>query len=341
MQGVETGVITKNSGGFGFIKPDDANSSEMFVMPAGCVGFGSNIPPLGTQVRYEVVTDAKTGRPRAENVVPPSGFDPAPAAWEPMPPQQDLLLSSGRLTGTVLKNNGKFGFIQQDNGEPDMFVMPIACKAWGEEVPGEGTRVFYDVVQDVKTGRPRAESVEPMEDSSKQGLAPSFGPVDPHLGYTHHGYGAAHPGYQGYGGGYGAYQPAPAYGRSQPYGHGPAYPAGVDLRQAHMPAPVMYGSPAVGNRAFAQPMVNMPVYGGSGGLRESGWNQAGTGTMATINGKFGFIKLDSGGPDMFVMPAACRAFGDALPAPGTRLQFQVVKDQKTGRPRAEEVSPLP
>lgn len=289
---------------------------------------GSNIPPLGTQVSYEVVTDAKTGRPRAENVVPAGTHSTDFAA-----PAHEAVLNNGRLTGTVLKNNGKFGFIQQDNGEPDMFVMPIACKAWGEVVPGEGTRVFYDVVQDVKTGRPRAESVEPMEDSSLQGSAPSFGPVDPHLGFSHHGYGAAHPGYQGYGGGYGAYQPAPAYGRSQPYGHGPAYPAGVDLRQAHMPVPDMYGSPAVGSRAFAQPMASMPVYGGSGGLA--------TGTMATINGKYGFIKQDSGEPDMFVMPAACRAFGDALPAPGTRLQFQVVKDQKTGRPRAEEVSPLP
>merc|ERR1712232_1250104 len=117
-----------------------------------------------------------------------------------------------------------------------------------------------------------------------------------------------------------------AYGRSQPYGQAPMFHSGIDLRQ--MPPPHMGG--------FAPAPMVMPSFDPSlvtGSLV--------TGTMATINGKYGFIKQDSGEPDMFVMPAACKAFGDVLPAPGTRLQFQVVQDQKTGRPRAEEVSPLP
>jgi len=58
-------------------------------------------------------------------------------------------------SGSILKDNGKFGFIKQDSGEADMFILTDI----GGVLPPVGTRVLYDVVADRKTGKPRAENV--------------------------------------------------------------------------------------------------------------------------------------------------------------------------------------
>merc|ERR1712046_11346 len=65
----------------------------------------------------------------------------------------------GDQTGTVKQNSGKSGFIQQDSGAEDLFLLPFQCKAFKEEIPLEGTRVVYRIGSDQKTGRPRAENV--------------------------------------------------------------------------------------------------------------------------------------------------------------------------------------
>ena len=63
-------------------------------------------------------------------------------------------------------------------------------------------------------------------------------------------------------------------------------------------------------------------------------------TMDKLKGTYGFIHQDDGGPPMFIMPAAFDAFGRQLPPIGTRLQYTIVTDEKTGRPRAEGATPL-
>merc|ERR1712087_651361 len=98
----------QNKGKFGFVKPD-SGESDIFVMPIQCTGFGNQLPPIGTRVVFTVGLDLQKSRPTAENVQP----------------EESLILSetagSQVLSGTMLKASGNFGFIQQDNGEADMF----------------------------------------------------------------------------------------------------------------------------------------------------------------------------------------------------------------------------
>eukprot|EP00928_Gymnodinium_smaydae_P071556 TRINITY_DN55103_c0_g1_i1.p1 TRINITY_DN55103_c0_g1~~TRINITY_DN55103_c0_g1_i1.p1 ORF type:complete len:376 (-),score=70.98 TRINITY_DN55103_c0_g1_i1:222-1196(-) len=84
-------------------------------------------------------------------------------------PTEDIKL------GTFSHEKGQFGFIKQDSGDADMFVLPQCCEAFGRQLPAIGTRVTYKVVRDAKTGRPRADSVQPapsaMTGAAGQGQA--------------------------------------------------------------------------------------------------------------------------------------------------------------------------
>ncbi|MCP3820023.1 cold-shock protein [Streptomyces sp. A3M-1-3] len=65
-------------------------------------------------------------------------------------------------TGTVKWFNADkgFGFIQQDDGGPDVFVHFSAIVAQGFKALDEGARVEYDVTQGPKG--PQAENVIPQ-----------------------------------------------------------------------------------------------------------------------------------------------------------------------------------
>lgn len=67
---------------------------------------------------------------------------------------------SQKRTGTLVKDRGTFGFILQDNGGGEIFVMPNAFGEFGFKFPSVGTRVQFDLVPS-KDGRARADNVEP------------------------------------------------------------------------------------------------------------------------------------------------------------------------------------
>jgi len=246
-----TGIMDRDKGSFGFIR-QDGWEEDMFVMPAACVAFGGVLPPLKSRVKYFVVTDPKTGRPRAEDVQPATNGIPHRA-------------------GTMKRGRGRFGFISQDTGGEDMFVMPASCSAFGGCLPPAGTRVIYAVVPDEKTGLPRAEDVRPEVSSVASPLVHSAG------GFAAH-----------------------------------------SLQNSPRPA-----LPALSAPAQAVPLV-------IAGNRHYG-------SFERDRGSYGFIRQDSGEDDMFCMPAA---FGGAFPPAGTRVMYEVVLDPKTGRPRAEMVRTL-
>ena len=62
-------------------------------------------------------------------------------------------------TGTVkfFAQDKGFGFITPDNGSPDVFVHISAVKSGGSLQDGQ--KVSYDVGQDRKTGKSKAENV--------------------------------------------------------------------------------------------------------------------------------------------------------------------------------------
>merc|ERR1711871_293269 len=52
---------------YGFISPDDG-SNDIVVLPVSCEEWNYKLPPIGTHISYMIVTDKKTGKPRAEDV---------------------------------------------------------------------------------------------------------------------------------------------------------------------------------------------------------------------------------------------------------------------------------
>ena len=65
-------------------------------------------------------------------------------------------------TGTVKFFNATkgFGFIEQGNGQPDVFVHISAVERAGMQWLVEGQKVSFDVVQDKRNGKNSAENLK-------------------------------------------------------------------------------------------------------------------------------------------------------------------------------------
>lgn len=190
---VYTGLFDRERGTFGFIKQDNG-LEDMFVLPGCCEAFGGVFPPIGARLMYTVNYDTKNGKPIAENVQPESGSHfgatiqaANQAAFNfkaPTSAQLAIYPPESIYSGSFDRERGSFGFIKQDGGQDDMFVLPGCCEAFGGAFPAVGTRVTYTVNLDTKNGKPIAENVAPEDEDP---YVPSFkarGPSSRYMPYA-------------------------------------------------------------------------------------------------------------------------------------------------------------
>lgn len=368
-EGTLSGTVKRSCGNFGFILQDNGEA-DMFLMPVQCKAFGGRLPPVGARVVYTVGTDAKTGKPMADDVKPEEallGGNPALPRWrremrphrpvdgEPALPADDLqsILEVGTCTGIVKHNSGKFGFILQDGSEADMFFMPIQCEAFGGVCPPVGTRVIYEVTEDAKTRRPRAENVRPEDPDTPPSARVGSARATSLGGETERG------SYRGAikvnSGSFGFIlqdsgeadmfvmpaQCADFGGRLPPVGTRVTYDVGLDPKTEKPRAENLQleaevaGSPSMQPPTMQSP--SMPAFPFSAPSAPS--TDEYSGAIKQSGGRFGFILPDDGQADMFVMPLQCTGFGGECPPVGTRVMYKVGMDPKSGRPRAEDVRP--
>jgi CspA family cold shock protein len=72
-------------------------------------------------------------------------------------------LKGNRMSSGTVKffNSTKgFGFIEQSNGEPDVFVHISAVERSGLSTLSEGQKINFDVVQDRRNGKSAAENLQ-------------------------------------------------------------------------------------------------------------------------------------------------------------------------------------
>jgi cold shock protein len=67
-------------------------------------------------------------------------------------------------SGTVKWFNGTkgFGFIQPDDGTPDVFVHISAVERAGMRSLNEGQKIGYEIVKDRKSGKSSADNLQAM-----------------------------------------------------------------------------------------------------------------------------------------------------------------------------------
>ena len=72
---VENGIMKKNDKTYSFIQSEDG--TDTFVIPSACASFGNQLPAVRTKVTFKNVTDANTGKLRADAVTLATIGDPS------------------------------------------------------------------------------------------------------------------------------------------------------------------------------------------------------------------------------------------------------------------------
>mmetsp|Transcript_65325 Transcript_65325/g.120364 ORF Transcript_65325/g.120364 Transcript_65325/m.120364 type:complete len:400 (-) Transcript_65325:215-1414(-) len=147
----KSGVFSQAKESFGFIK-QDSGEPDMFVIPRECAAFGLAFPTPGTRVVFELTTSEKTGKAMAQNCRP-------------------------AFAGTMSQIKNNYGFIKQDNGEPDMFVIPQGCPYFDTNLPPIGMRVVFELGVSERTGKPTANDVQPMFKDQAAAVGPGVNPA--------------------------------------------------------------------------------------------------------------------------------------------------------------------
>ncbi|CAK0888192.1 unnamed protein product, partial [Prorocentrum cordatum] len=384
-----TGTVVVNKEGFGFIAPDgDAEAKMLFVLPQFCYAFQRKIPPPGTRVQYELGVDPKKGEPLAKNVQPTGeppvelsakgtrawGADWDGGAWDwaqdqdwgedsggdwgsaPAPPTMRAPPAAdpdGVRTGTISRSVAKFGYVAQDSGEPDLFVLPAACKGFELAIPPPGTRVAYRRGRDPK-GMPVAQDVRPEADvRPAKALRGMIGrnristSSATSCGTAGRPTSSCSPG---------SAQPSAAasrrWARASPSPSGRA--RGSPRRRTSAPrrprsprpprGPGRAGGRGPARRGGARRARPRRRRGGKdlGGGREGGpgWGirRGGGGHRDAEQGQVWLHHTGHRGePDLFVLPGAC--CGGEVPPVGTRVAYTIGANAKTGQPLAQGVRP--
>ncbi len=71
-------------------------------------------------------------------------------------------MNTPTTTGTVkfFNTTKGFGFIEQGNGQPDVFVHISAVERAGMRSLNEGQKVSFEIIADRRTGRSSAENLQ-------------------------------------------------------------------------------------------------------------------------------------------------------------------------------------
>lgn len=201
--GQSWGTMHTVAGTLAYIKDDIG--TDVLVVPEQCSGYGGVLPPIGSRVAYDIVVDA-VGTMKAERVQPEHVAQAAllalaacqPQLQQPAAPLNNMnslalanmnslalavpqpiakvgSVSGDRQSGVFQTERGSYGFIKQDSGEGDLFVMPRECTGFGGAFPTLGTRVVFELAHNSKTGKPKAQNVRPGFSGTMAKAKGSFG----------------------------------------------------------------------------------------------------------------------------------------------------------------------